>query len=251
MTRLAPEAPLALALGRLLAPTLTGEVARETLPSSREVCRFTFSSNGAAVVGKFYRAYPAATPADKGLAQEYDNYLLAAELGLTDGLARIPRLLGRRPDLRLGLLLAAVPGPDLDGLIRYACEQGGLADLHRGLESLAELFVFFHSRRLPETPISFLEALGYLDKLLWQLQRLGLLTPEDEAALAVEKTAWVSILAKYPDRQVLVHGDATPTNFLFPGNGGRGRPPYARAVTMCSIITLCFFWCTEPPTCSS
>ncbi|MFI5331113.1 MAG: aminoglycoside phosphotransferase family protein [Desulfobaccales bacterium] len=236
MTRLAPQAPLALALGRLLAPAgaspLTGEVARETLPSSREVCRFTFSGNGAAVVGKFYGAYPAATPADRGLVQEYDHYLRAAALGLTEGLARIPRLLGHRPDLRLGLLLEAVPGPDLDRLVRGALEQGKLADLRRGLESLAELLAFFHSRPLPETAVSGREALSYLDKLLWQLGRQGLLSLEDEEDLRFERAAWEVRLAQVPDRQVLVHGDATPTNFLFPDHDGRGNPPHGRAVAL-------------------
>ncbi len=236
MTRLAPEAPLTLALGRLLAPTggppLTGEVARETLPSSREVCRFTFSGNGAAVVGKFYRAYPAATPADRGLVQEYGHYLRAAELGLTEGLARIPRLLGRRPGLLLGLLLEAVPGPDLDRLIRGALEQDKLAELRRGLESLAELLAFFHSRPLPETAVSGQEALSYLDKLLLQLRRQGLLSLANEEDLRLERAAWEVKLAQFPDRQVLVHGDATPTNFLFPGNGGLGGPPHGRAVAL-------------------
>lgn len=236
MTRLAPDAPLALALGRLIAPDgaapPAGAVSRQPLPSSREVYRFTFTATAAAVVGKFYTAYPSAAPADKGLAQEYDNYLRAADLGLTGGCSRIPRLLGHRPNLRLGLLLEAVPGPDLDGLMCGAIEQSNLPTLYRGLASLAELLAFFHSRPIPETAVSALEALGYLDKLLGQLQPLGLLTPEDEAVLAEERTSWAGILTKNPGRQVLVHGDATPTNFLFPGHGGNDSLPYAPAVAL-------------------
>ena len=236
MTRLAPNAPLTRALCRLSAPLaaapLAGEVALEALPSSREVQRFTFSGNGYAVVGKFFSAYPPRTPADHGLAQEYDNYLKAAARGLTNGGSRIPRLLGRHPESRLGLLLEAIPGPDLDGLIRRACLQGEAAPLLQGLESLAELLAFFHSRPLPETPVSGLEALGYLDKLRLQLHRAGLLTGEDQAVLAKERGAWEIRLAQFPDRRVLVHGDATPTNFLFPDNGGRGRPPHSRAVAL-------------------
>lgn len=122
VTRLAPDGLLTRALCRLSAPLaaapLAGEVAREPLPSSREVQRFTFGGNGVAVVGKFFSAYPPLTPADQGLAQEYDNYLQAAARGLANGGSRIPRLLGRHPESRLGLLLEAIPGPDLDGLIR-------------------------------------------------------------------------------------------------------------------------------------
>lgn len=222
MNRLAPDAPLARVLRQMIASAgaspLAGEVTREPLPSSREVCRFTCTGNGTAVVGKFLTDY---FPANQGLVQEYDNYLRAAALGLTAGCARIPKLLGRQPDLRLGLLLEAVPGPDLDRLTLDACEHGDLLSLYQGLASLAELLAFFHSRPLPEIPVSSLEALGYLDKLLRQLQRLELLTPEDDAALAAEKAAWAIRLAQFPDQQVLVHGDATPTNFLFPDHNGR------------------------------
>jgi aminoglycoside phosphotransferase (APT) family kinase protein len=166
------------------------------------------------------------------LAQEYDNYLQAAARGLTNGCSRIPRLLGRHPESRLGLLLEAIPGPDLDALLHRACLGREPDPLYRGLASLAELLAFFHSRPLPETPVSGLEALGYLDKLRLQLHRLGLLTAEDEADLAAERAAWEVRLAQFPDRRVLVHGDATPTNFLFPDNGGRGRPPHSRAVAL-------------------
>jgi Ser/Thr protein kinase RdoA (MazF antagonist) len=201
----------------LLAPAaLNAEVARERLPSSRPVYRFIFGGNGYAVVGKFFGAGPPASPQDLGLVQEYDNYRRAAALGLTNGGRVLPRLLGRLPELRLGLLLEAIPGPDLDTLLHRACLQHDLAPLSQALENLADLLAFFHSRPLPETPVSDLEALAYLDKVLLQLGGLGLLTPADEAALAEERIVWADRLAQFPDRQVLVHGDATPTNFLFP-----------------------------------
>jgi aminoglycoside phosphotransferase len=219
VSRLSPDNPLAQVLRGLLAPAgtaLAGELTRETLPSSREVCRFTFGDSGYAVVAKFFTAYPPAAPSDQGLAQEYGNYLRAAALGLKDGCPRIPRLLGRHPENCLGLWLEAIPGPDLDGLIQQACLRGEAAALHQGLASLAELLAFFHSRPVPEAPVSGLEGLGYLDKLRLQLHRLGLLDFEDEAALAAERCAWEDRLSRFPDRRVLVHGDATPTNFLFP-----------------------------------
>jgi hypothetical protein len=202
------------------------------LPSSRPVYRFNFNGNGRGAVGKFFRASPPAGPQDQGLLQEYANYRRAAALGLDNGRRVLPRLLGRRPELGLGLLLEAVPGPDLDCLIRDACLQGETAPLWQGLDSLAGLLALFHSRPLPESPAAGLEALAYLDKLLVQLGGLGLLAPLDQTALAGERTAWAAILSQYPDRQVWVHGDATPTNFLFNDNGGRGCPPYGHVVAI-------------------
>ena len=218
MTLLPGEHPLSLALRELLpgeAPG-SGEMLLTPLPSSREVFRITARGRDAAVVGKFYSAYPPATSADRSLEREYQNYLRAAALGLTQGPGLIPRLLGRHPQTRLGLALEVVPGPDLDQVIARACHQGEEGQLHYRLEQLAGLLAAFHNRPLPEQPVSPEPALRYFDKLKGQLQGLGLLTREDEEALKEERLAWSERLIRFPDCRVLVHGDATPTNFLFP-----------------------------------
>ena len=220
MTLLPREHPLSLALRELLPGAASwpgsGEVFLEPLPSSREVVRFTAVQGEGAMVGKFYSQYPAATSADRSLDREYHNYLRAKDLGLARGPGLIPRLLGRHPQTRLGLVLEAVPGPDLDRALALACHYGEHDQLHHRLEQLAGLLAVFHTRVLPEQPVSPQPALGYLAKLRLQLQALGLLTGEDEQALLEESALWTDRLVRLPDRRVLVHGDATPTNFLFP-----------------------------------
>jgi len=116
----------------------------------------------------------------------------------------------------LGLLLEAVPGPDLDNLIRQACLHVDPALLERGLEKLAQLLAIFHSRPVPALPVDPAPALAYLDKVMGQLQAAGLLTREDWQALTLERAFWEIRFRDFADGQVLVHGDATPTNFLFP-----------------------------------
>ena len=128
--------PLAQALRQLvgtegISGSLAGEVYVESLPSSRQVLRFTLPE-GNAVVGKFFSAYPPQVSADLSLAREYDNYRRLPALGLTNGQGLVPRLLGRWPQGSLGLLLEAVPGPDLDNLIRQACLHGDPAPLYAG-----------------------------------------------------------------------------------------------------------------------
>jgi aminoglycoside phosphotransferase len=220
MSLLPVEHSLALALRELLPEhtpwPASGEVAREALPSSRRVERFTPAGSETAVVGKFFAAYPPATLSDCGLDREYHNYLWAGHLGLTRGLGLIPRLLGRRPQVRLGLVLEAVPGPDLDRVLFRACRQGEWELLCRGLEKLAGLLAIFHTRDIPEYPVTPAPALEYFDKLKRQFLDLGLLTEEAGRAFQEESRAWAPRLAGFPDRLVLVHGDATPTNFLFP-----------------------------------
>jgi aminoglycoside phosphotransferase len=220
MTRLLAGESLTAALSELLSLKNAGspcpQISLEPLPSSRPVYRLVCPESGSRAVGKFFLAYPPGLPADRGLVREYGNYLWAAELGLSNGLRLIPRLLGCRAEVRLGLLLEDIPGPDLDRLLLHALSNGGGELLYRGLENLAGLLAFFHTRPVPDGPASPEPALNYLDRLQGQLMELGLLTPEDEAALEGEKVQWEAILNRSPESQVLVHGDATPTNFLFP-----------------------------------
>lgn len=220
MNHLAASDPLASALRQLagtegISGSLAGEVYVESLPSSRQVLRFNLPE-GKAVVGKFFSAYPPQIAADLSLAREYENYRQLKAMGLDNGRGLTPRLLGRWPQGSLGLLLEAVPGPDLDNLIRQACLHGDGAALYRGLKQLAHLLAFFHSRPVPALPVSPAPALAYLDKVLGQLQQAGVATREDLQALAFERTWWEARFRDFADGQVLIHGDATPTNFLFP-----------------------------------
>jgi aminoglycoside phosphotransferase len=221
MNRLAEADPLTRALRRLVGVEAgfrpaAGEVYVEPMPSSRQVLRFTFPEGDYAVVGKFFSTYPPQVSPDVSLAREYDNYVQLPGLGLGNGGGLVPRLLGRWPERSLGLLLEAVPGPDLDRLLLQACVHGEAAPLFRGLEKLAHLLAFFHSRPVPALPVSPGPALAYLDKVVSQLLEAGLLTREDWQALAHERDAWEERFQDFSDRQVLIHGDATPTNFLFP-----------------------------------
>jgi aminoglycoside phosphotransferase len=221
MNRLAAADPLARALRRLAGAGLpfrlpAGEVHVEPLPSSRQVLRFTFSAEDHPVVGKFFSAYPPKISADLSLAREYDHYRRLPALGLANGRRLTPRLLGRCPHRSLGLLLEAVPGPDLDHLLLRACVHQDPAPLHRGLEKLANLLAFFHSRPVPGSPVSPDPALAYLDKVTARLEASGLLSREDWSTLTHERQCWQERFRDFADRQVLIHGDATPTNFLFP-----------------------------------
>jgi aminoglycoside phosphotransferase len=221
MNRLSEADPLARALRRLVGAETgfsppAGEVCVEALPASRTVLRFAFPGGDFAVVGKFFSGYPPRTSSDVSLGREYDHYLRLPALGLGNGDGLAPRLLGRCPERSLGLLLEAVPGPDLDHLALQACVQGDPAPLFRGLEKLAQLLAFFHSRPVRALPVSPHPALAYLKKVAAQLLEAGLLTREDCLALEIEGAAWEERFQGFSDRQVLIHGDATPTNFLFP-----------------------------------
>ena len=187
----------------------------ERLRASRPVFRFSVQGDGMGLVGKFFRDQVPTTPQDRSLEQEYRNYLAAPGWGLTDA-GLIPRLVGKSPGLRLGLLLEGIPGPDLDHYLLAATQGREVEACLQKVGQLAELLAFFHTRPLFFQPVAPEPALAYFGKLRGQLQAQGIITPDEVAGLAEESTAWEPLMQEYPDRQVLLHGDATPTNFLFP-----------------------------------
>jgi Ser/Thr protein kinase RdoA (MazF antagonist) len=187
----------------------------ERLRASRPVFRFSVPGNGMGLVGKFFHDQVATTPQDRSLEQEYRNYLAAPGWGLTAA-GLIPRLVGQSSGLRLGLLLEGIPGPDLDHYLSEAAQGRDLEVCLQKVGKLAELLAFFHTRPLPRRPVSYEPVLAYFQKLRGQLQTFGLLSPEEVDGLAEESQVWEARLGAHPDRQVLLHGDATPTNFLFP-----------------------------------
>ncbi len=193
-----------------------GEFAWECLKPSRPVYRFTFGRGFPVVVGKFFSGHPAPAPIDRGLIREYHAYLQAQALGLNGSGPHLPRFLGRCPRVRLGLLLENVPGPTLDRYLAEAADADGFRKLCDKLEKLAGLLAFFHSRPVLQKPVSPQPGLQYFYKLLRQLQTAGHLSAEEAETLRAEGPAWEPLLARHSDYQVLVHGDATPTNFLFP-----------------------------------
>ena len=185
------------------------------LRASRPVYRFFLPGDGVGLVGKFFHDQVPTTSPDRSLLQEYRNYQVAPDLGLT-ATGLIPRLLGQVPMARLGVLLEGIPGADLDHYLHDAAQGRDAEICLEKLGELAKLLAFFHTRPLPHEPVSPGPALAYFQKLREQLGAQGLLSMEDAAALAEEGRAWEDRLGAYGDRQVLLHGDATPTNFLFP-----------------------------------
>lgn len=218
MTILPPEHPLTRHCRRVLAAggiSPPDELLVTRLPASRPVFRFSSPTGTPLLVGKFFATAAQATAQDRALSMEWQHYREAPHRGCPEG--RLPRVWEPAPELKLGLLLEYVPGPTLDDFMARSRDSvAAAAALQERLVRLARLLAWFHTRPVPPAPISPLPAFLYQEKLRGQLLEHGLLDPAGSRFLEGARTAWEKRFAAWPDRQVLLHGDATPTNFLFP-----------------------------------
>ena len=188
------------------------------LSGSNLVYRYQESMSRLNLIGKFYTSAEAA----KGprLIGEYHNLRKARALGLTGPPNRVVRPLGSEKRLGLGLLEEYVDGRDLDHYIRRAAFEGRHDRLRARLSDLAFFLSEFHKRTTSDFPLSLGHSSDYFERILAKLAKKGLVDEHLGGVFGKLKEAWLERDYMKNDRRVLVHGDATPTNFIFPDSRG-------------------------------
>jgi aminoglycoside phosphotransferase (APT) family kinase protein len=177
--------------------------------------------HGYRVVGKFYapNGRRDAETAARAARNEYGNLLYLRSLGLAAPPFHVARPLGCNPAINNLLVVEYLEGELLGAVIEQAIHAGRRDRFFRKLSGLARFLAAMHNRTAGDWTVNFSESGEYMDRLVRALsQRWGL----DHAHCAEFhglREAWREKGVMWEDRNVLVHGDATPSNFLF-GRGG-------------------------------
>jgi aminoglycoside phosphotransferase len=151
-----------------------------------------------------------------GADKEYLNLrLLRERFGMNDGAVKVVAPLGANRGLSAFLITEKAPGQTLDYYILRAIHEQQRQELFDKLRYLAGFFVRLHCVSETKRAVSIGPLKWYLERLLDTLTTV-LITPSDRAALEKYAAAWWDRKEIFTaDREVIVHGDATPTNFLF------------------------------------
>ncbi|MHB8174221.1 MAG: aminoglycoside phosphotransferase family protein [Nitrospirota bacterium] len=188
------------------------------LSGSNLVYRYQENASKLSLIGKFYTS--SETAKGPRLIGEYHNLRKARALGLTGPPNRVVRPLASKKSLGLGLMEEYVEGRDLDHYIRRAAFEGRHDRLKARLSDLAFFLSEFHKRTTSDFPLSLARSSDYFDRILSKLGKKGLIDYHLERVFIKLKDAWLERDYMKYDRRVLVHGDATPTNFIFPEGQG-------------------------------
>jgi aminoglycoside phosphotransferase (APT) family kinase protein len=189
------------------------------LVGSNEVYAYEERSTGARVICKFYGPKFGwdRDRAARTARQEYHSLKTLRAYDLTGSPHHVIRPLGVNQDLNCVLALEFYSGESFSNAINRALYSNDTAHLFWRLKALAYFLATQHNRTANGYGVDFDEDGHYLDVLLGRLQSSNRVGQWDVDELTWLRDRWRERPAMWQDQQVLLHGDATPANFLFGG----------------------------------
>jgi len=194
-----------------------GDIEVRQLIGSNRVYRFSTAKNGLefSVVGKFHGKV-LDSPVHKKflLMQEFQNIQRLQALGFHDGQYQVVRCLGYSEANDYLLVTKYVDGYQLDHFIKEAIFKNDVQGLYDALADLAYFLYLLHSRSIRhDIKVVFNEEYAYAHKTLNRLT--GQTSWEDIEDLSKMVDRWKYKPEMLSVSSVQVHGDCTPTNFIF------------------------------------
>ncbi len=149
------------------------------------------------------------------LEQEYSNMQQIWELGFDRPPYRIVQPLAINPAINFVLVEEFVAGPKLDAFFKVALDDPYSLMLEQRLDDLAGFLAHLHTRSSSDRPLRLEYATGYFGKLIDQLIDRHVLRDQEPQALQALRHTWAQRASLTYGTQALLHGDATPVNFVF------------------------------------
>jgi aminoglycoside phosphotransferase (APT) family kinase protein len=190
------------------------------LSGSNEVYAYEEKFSGAKVICKFYgtrfgwdrdKAAWTARQEDEGL-ETLRRY------NLVGSPHHVIRPLGVSGDINAVLAVEYFSGEEFSHAIRRATQHGDDAHLYWRLKALAYFLATQHNRTANGASVDFDSECRYFDKVVGRLKDGDRIGQWDVDELSWLRDCWRDRPQMWQDRQVWLHGDATPANFLF-GHG--------------------------------
>jgi aminoglycoside phosphotransferase (APT) family kinase protein len=190
------------------------------LAGSNEVYGYEEKTSGAQLICKFYGTRYAGDQ-DKAAwmaHQEYRGLETLRRFDLVGSPHHVIRPLGVHRDINGVLAVEYYAGEEFSQAIRRAIEHHDDGHLYWRLSALAYFLATLHNRTANGHQVDFTPDCVYFDTLVGRLRRLGRIEHWDVDELSWLRDRWRERPRMWGDRQVWLHGDATPANFLF-GHG--------------------------------
>lgn len=220
--RLSEDDPLHGYLQHDIQPQITGSSGNSNyrvfgLNGSNDVYMYEDRTTGTKLIGKFFRTSKKrdAAKADMRLTREFDNLCMMRNYGLSGYQHHVVRPLGRHYSMNALLVTECCEGQLLSEVILEAIRSGDHDRLYQKLTALAYFLATFHNRTASGEGVEFHEDCDYMDRLLAKLRDIWAIGGDEMREFYWLRDQWRSQPKMWQDQKVLVHGDATPENFMF------------------------------------
>ena len=190
------------------------------LSGSNEVYAYEEKFSGTKVICKFYGP-KFGWDRDKAAwvaRQEYEGLKTLRRYHLVGSPHHVIRPLGVSGDINGVLAVEYFSGEQFSHAIRRATQHGDDAHLYWRLKALAYFLATQHNRTANGASVDFDPECRYFDTVVGRLKNADRIGQWDVDELSWLRDCWRERPQMWEDRQVWLHGDATPANFLF-GHG--------------------------------
>ena len=187
------------------------------MSGSNVVYAYEEKFSGTKIICKFYGPRYRTDP-DKaaGMARrEYEGLETLRRYDLIGSPHHVIRPLGFSRDINGVLAVEYYGGEEFSHAIARATQHGDDAHLYWRLKALAYFLATQHNRTANGATVDFDPDCQYFDTLTGRLRKTHRIGPGDIDELSWLRDCWRDRPRMWQDRQVWLHGDATPANFLF------------------------------------
>lgn len=191
------------------------------------IYRYREAASGCDLVCKFYGGKPLFDGwiGDRNLRgflmqRELDNLARLRSIGLDRPPHQVVRPLAASREINCVLVQEFAPGTDLETDLQAAARDGAGEGLRDRLERLARFLADLHSRSRTRSPLAAADLVDRLSGLARGLASRGTISSEQEARLLALAERWDREGALGRGFQTWIHGDASPSHFLFDAERG-------------------------------
>jgi len=187
------------------------------LPASSHVYLYEERHTHVRLIGKFFGGVPGVgeETAFRRMEAEFNSLNHLRSIGFSGYPHYTARPLGRNASLDKVLVEEFCQGTPLADFIIRAIRRGEREALFQKLAALGYFLATLHNRTAIDCSVDFNRDCGYFEHLIEQLQGSGRIRDGEVQEFRRLKEYWRGEACMWEDRQVLIHGDVTPTNVLF------------------------------------
>lgn len=183
--------------------------------SSLGVYKYTEEKTRLAAIGKFFKLNDSRQERVLRIKGEYDNLRKIRAYGFDTSPHYVVRPIGKEERIGLALLEEFIKGKDLDYYLKRAIYEGKGAPLKEKLSKLASFLFLLHQKTDRGETVDLDSVEAYFQKVLDKLSRQEIVSGSDRKPYLRLKDQWLKKTLVQKGKEVTVHGDATPTNFIF------------------------------------